>query len=97
MGSEVTYKNRIINNTFEPTLTPIIFVVSLLCLIGSIFFYLYTRKKLQPVPEASQSKQEITPTVKSDQGISAKYSDDHLVVTSNMNERLKMFDKNKNK
>ena len=38
MGSDVTYKNRIINNTFEPALTPIIFVVSLLCLIGSIFF-----------------------------------------------------------
>ena len=51
MGSDaVTYENRIINHTFEPAITPIIFVVSVLCLAGSIFFYIYTRKKLQPVP-----------------------------------------------
>ena len=95
MGSDNTYENRVINHTFEPAITPIIFVVSILCLVGSILFYLYTRKKLQPVPEASQSKKEISPTVKSDEGIKAQYSDEHLVVTSNMNERLKMFDKNK--
>ena len=95
MGSDNTYENRVINHTFEPAITPIIFVVSILCLVGSIVFYLYTRKKLQPVPEASNSKKEIAPTIKSDEGIKAQYSDDHLVVTSNMNERLKMFDKNK--
>ena len=95
MGSDNTYENRVINHTFEPAITPIIFVVSVLCLVGSILFYLYTRKKLQPVPEASNSKKEIAPTIKSDEGIKAQYSDDHLVVTSNMNERLKMFDKNK--
>ena len=95
MGSDNTYENRVINHTFEPAITPIIFVVSVLCLVGSIIFYLYTRKKLQPVPEASHSKKEITPTVKSDEGMKAQYSDDHLVVTSNMQERLKMFDKNR--
>ena len=95
MGSDTTFENKVINHTFEPAITPIIFIVSLLCLVGSILFYLYTRKKLQPVPEASQSKKDITPTVKSDEGIKAQYSDDHLVVTSNMNERLKMFDKSK--
>ena len=95
MGSDNTFENRVINHTFEPAITPIIFVVSVLCLVGSILFYLYTRKKLQPVPEASNSKKEIAPTIKSDEGIKAQYSDDHLVVTSNMNERLKMFDKNK--
>ena len=96
MGSdESVYENRIINHTFEPFLTPIIFLVSILCLVGSILFYLYTRKKLQPEPEESHSKKEITPTIKSDQGMKAQYSDDHLVVTSNMAERLKMFDKKK--
>ena len=96
MGSdEMVYENRIINHTFEPFLTPIIFLVSILCLVGSILFYLYTRKKLQPEPEESHSKKEITPTIKSDQGMKAQYSDEHLVVTSNMAERLKMFDKKK--
>ena len=95
MGSDPTYENRIINHTFEPSLTPIIFVVSLLCLGGSILFYLYTRKKLEPVPQVSKSKKEITPTVKSDQGMAAQYSDDHLIVTSNMQERLKMFEAKK--
>ena len=96
MGSDVQYKNRIINHTFEPTLTPIIFVVSIICLAASLFFYFYTRKKLQPTPQVSHTKKEITPTVKSDQGMSAKYSDDHLIVTSNMQERLKLFDKKQN-
>ena len=41
------------------------------------------------------SKKEIAPTIKSDQGMKAQYSDEHLVVTSNMAERLKMFDKKK--
>ena len=96
MGSdEMVYENRIINHTFEPFLTPIIFLVSILCLVGSILFYLYTRKKFQPEPEESHSKKEITPTIKSDQGMKAQYSDEHLVVTSNMAERLKMFDKKK--
>jgi len=96
MGSdEMVYENRIINHTFEPFLTPIIFLVSILCLVGSILFYLYTRKKLQPEPEESHSKKEIAPTIKSDQGMKAQYSDEHLVVTSNMAERLKMFDKKK--
>lgn len=95
MGSDPTYENRIINHTFEPSLTPIIFVVSLLCLGGSILFYLYTRKKIEPVPQVSKSKKEITPTVKSDQGMAAQYSDDHLIVTSNMQERLKMFEAKK--
>ena len=96
MGSdEMVYENRIINHTFEPFLTPIIFLVSILCLVGSILFYLYTRKKLQLEPEESHSKKEIAPTIKSDQGMKAQYSDEHLVVTSNMAERLKMFDKKK--
>ena len=96
MGSdEMVYENRIINHTFEPFLTPIIFLVSILCLVGSILFYLYTRKKLQLEPEESHSKKEITPTIKSDQGMKAQYSDEHLVVTSNMAERLKMYDKKK--
>ena len=96
MGSdEMVYENRIINHTFEPFLTPIIFLVSILCLVGSILFYLYTRKKLQHEPEESHSKKEIAPTIKSDQGMKAQYSDEHLVVTSNMAERLKMFDKKK--
>ena len=56
----------------------------------------YTRKKLQPTPQVSHTKKEIAPTVKSDQGMSAKYSDDHLIVTSNMQERLKLFDKKNN-
>ena len=97
MGSSESYENKVINHTFEPFITPIIFAVSLICLIGSILFYLYTRKKLQPTPEVSQSKKEIAPTIKSESGISAKYSDEHLVVTSNMQERLKMFDKNAKK
>ena len=94
MGSSESFENKVINHTFEPFITPIVFAVSLICLIGSILFYLYTRKKDTPKPEISHSKKEIAPTVKSDSGISAKYSDEHLVVTSNMKERLKMFDKN---
>ena len=95
MGSDVVYENRIINHTFEPFVTPIIFLVSLLCLVGSIIFYLYTRKKLKPVPEASTSKKEIAPTVKSDKGYKAQYSDEHLVVTSNMDEKKRMFESKK--
>ena len=95
MGSDVVYENRIINHTFEPFVTPIIFLVSILCLALAILLYIYTRKKLKPVPEVSHSKKEMAPTVKSDQGISAKYSDEHLVVTSNMQERIKMFEKKK--
>ena len=96
MGSDANvYENRIYNHTFEPFVTPIIFLISLACLAISIYFYMYTRKKLKPVPAASERKKEINTTVKSDAGISAQYSDEHLVVTSNMNERLKMFDKNR--
>ena len=95
MGSEIVYENRIINHTFNPFVTPIIFLVSIACLALSILFYCYTRKKLKPVPEASQSKKEITPTIQSNKGMKAQYSDEHLVVTSNMQERLKIFDKNR--
>ena len=95
MGSEIVYENRIINHTFEPFVTPIVFLVSLACLALSILFYCYTRKKLKPVPEVSHSKKEIAPTIQSNSGMKAQYSDEHLVVTSNMQERLKMFDKNK--
>lgn len=94
-SSQEVYENRIINKTFDPLLTPLIFVFSILCLAGSIFFYCYTKNRLKPKPEASESKQEYKPPVKSEQSIATKYSDDHLVVTSNMQERLKMFDKNK--
>ena len=43
----------------------------------------------QNMPKDSHPEKEITPTVKNDQGISTKYSDGHLVVISNMEERLK--------
>ena len=96
MGSdEFVPENRIFNHTFEPFVTPIIFLISLVCLALSIYLYLFTRKKLKPVPKASEKKKEIHTTVKSDSGITAQYSDAHLVVTSNMQERLKMFDKNR--
>ena len=97
MGSdEIVYENRVINHTFEPFLTPIILLVSLLCFAGSLYFYLYTRKRLKPEPQyeppaAMAPKKEIVNTVKPAEGMKAQYSDDHLIVTSNMQERLKMF------
>ena len=99
MGSDIEYQyeNRVINKTFEPLPILLTFFISIACLTGSILFYLYTRKKLSPspipqVPPQSQSKKDIVPTVKSDTGMKAQYSDDHLIVTSNMAERLKMFE-----
>ncbi len=94
MGSQITYKNDIINHTFDPLFAPLIFLVSLLILIGSIIFFCISKKKGKPIPEASDSKKEIKTTVKSDKSMKTQYSDEHLVVTSNMKERLKMFDKN---
>lgn len=94
MGSDVQYENQIINHTFEPFGILLTFFISIACLIGALYLYIYTRKKLQPTeeaPKASTQKSEVTTTVKSDEGIKAKYSDEHLVVTSNMAERLKMF------
>ena len=95
MGSDIVYENRVYNHTFEPFVTPIVFLISIACLSLSILFYLHTRKKLKPVPEVSQKKKEISTTVKSDSGITAQYSDEHLIVTSNMQERLKMFESQK--
>ncbi len=103
MGSdEMVYENRIINHTFEPALTPIIFVLSIISLVGSILFYLYTKKKLQPEPvykpapqPSPQPKKVEPPKVKSNQDMTTQYSDDHLIVTSNMQERLKMFENKK--
>ena len=94
MGSEVTYENRIINHTVDPLIAPIIFVVSFIILVGSIVFFCLSRKKKNPIPEASTTKKEKKKVVKSDQSIKTKYSDDHLIITSNMKERLKIFDKN---
>ena len=93
MGSSDTYENHVINRTLEPFIAPIIFVCSLLILIGSIIFYCLSRKKEKVVPDVSDSKKEIKTTVKTDKSMKTKYSDEHLVVTSNMKERLKMFDK----
>ena len=95
MGSDIVYENRVYNHTFEPFVTPIVFLISVACLSLTVLFYLHTRKKLKPVPEVSQKKKEINAKVKSDSGITAQYSDEHLIVTSNMQERLKMFDKNR--
>ena len=96
MGSdEIVYENRVINHTFEPFLTPIILLVSLLCFAGSLYFYLYTREKLRPQQEAPAPmapKKEMVNAVKPAEGMKAQYSDDHLIVTSNMQERLKMFE-----
>ena len=94
MGSEITYENNTINRTLDPFFAPLIFLISLLILIGSIVFFCISRKKKNPIPEASDSKKEIQTTVKSDKSMKTQYSDEHLVVTSNMKERLKMFDKN---
>ena len=94
MGSDIVYENKVYNHTFEPFVTPIVFLISIACLSLTILLYLHTRKKLKPVPVASQKKKEINTKVKSDSGITAQYSDEHLIVTSNMQERLKMFDKN---
>ena len=95
MGSIVSYKNDTINRTIEPFFAPLIFVISVLILIVSIVFYCFTRKKEKPiVPDASESKKEIKTTVKTDKSMKTQYSDEHLIVTSNMKERLKMFDKN---
>ena len=94
MGSDVQYKNQVINHTFEPLGILLTFFISIACLGGALYFYIYTRKKLLPpeeAPTASTQKSEVKATVKSDEGIKAKYSDEHLVVTSNMAERLKMF------
>ena len=97
MGSSVSYKNEIYNRTLEPFFAPLIFAVSFLILIGSIIFYCCSIKRDKPeVPDAAESKEEIHTTVKTDKSMKTQYSDDHLIVTSNMAERLKMFDK-KNK
>ena len=98
MGSdEIVYENRVINHTFEPFLTPIILLVSLLVFAASLYFYLYTRKKLKPQPQYEEPapmapKKEMVNSVKPAEGMKAQYSDDHLIVTSNMQERLKMFE-----
>ena len=95
MGSDVSYKNETYNRTLD-LWAPIIFLISFVSLISSIIFYVRTRKKektVAPVPDASENKNEITTAVKSDKSMKTQYSDDHLIVTSNMNERLKMFDK----
>ena len=95
MGSDVSYKNETYNRTLD-LWAPIIFLVSFVSLISSIIFYVRTRKKektVAPVPDASENKNEITTAVKSDKSMKTQYSDDHLIVTSNMKERLKMFDK----
>ena len=93
MGSDVSYKNETYNRTLD-LWAPIIFLVSFVSLISSIIFYVCTRKKEKPaVPDTSENKNEITTAVKSDKSMKTQYSDDHLIVTSNMEERLKMFDK----
>ena len=90
---EYLYKNETYNRTLD-LWAPIIFLVSFVSLISSIIFYVCTRKKEKPaVPDASENKNEITTAVKSDKSMKTQYSDDHLIVTSNMEERLKMFDK----
>ena len=94
MGSDIIYENRTINHTFDPFFAPLIFLLSLLILIGSIVFFIMSRKKKKPIPVASETKKEIKTTVKSDKSMKTQYSDDHLIVTSNMRERLKIFDKN---
>ena len=94
MGSDVQYENQIINHTFEPLGVLLSFFIAIACFGGAVYFYIYTRKKLQPPeekPQVATKKTEVKATVKSDEGIKAKYSDEHLVVTSNMAERLKMF------
>ena len=98
MGSSPsTYENNVINHTFEP-LTPILLLLfSIACLVGSIYFYYYTQKQLSPAKPTPPpvKKEPKLDTVKSSQDITVKYSDQHLVVTSNMNERLKLFENKK--
>ena len=94
MGSDVQYENQVINHTFEPLGVLLAFFISIICFGGSIYLYLFTRKRLQPpeeAPKVATKKTEVKATVKSDEGIKARYSDEHLVVTSNMAERIKMF------
>ena len=88
--SSADLKNNLINMTYEPILVILIVAVPLeICVIGSLMLIAICCKapkeklKLKPVP-----KKKIK-----DDGKKEKYSDEHLIVKSNINERLKIFDK----
>ena len=98
MGSDIQYENKIVNHTFEPLGVLLTFFIAILTFAGALYFYLWSRKRVRPVeeePKAATKKSEVTATVKSDEGMKAQYSDEHLVVTSNMKQRLKKFDEPK--
>ena len=89
MISSDDLKNLLINWTYEPLLvilvTAIPFALFVISLVLVIFICAKERKeklKLKPVPK----------TIKDD-GKKERISDDHLIVTSNINEKRKIFDK----
>lgn len=86
--SSADLKNNLINLTYEPLLVILIVAVPLaICVIGSLMLIAICCKapkeklKLKPVPKKKEDKKK------------EKYSDEHLIVKSNINERLKIFDK----
>ena len=94
--SDLQYKNLLINKTFEPLLMLIICGISLAFFLISLFIYKKSNKKDDKIErKIAKDYMPILPVKKPDEGMKTKYSDEHLIVTSNIKEKLKIFEKNK--